>query len=139
MLSIVKLEPHTPAVGTSAFDLVSAGNLYSDFDIPVWISVAFWVVTPDVLAVADGYQIDINYVDPTGQTRTINSTPFSLGNGAAFSVIPVTPIQRESATSLVELVATRGGAGLGAPEVAARIMMTRLCNDNIAVSNIWTP
>lgn len=139
MFSLVTLDGYTPAVGSESYDLVANGNLYTDFEIPVWIAFSFWVTTADVLAAADGFQLDLNYVDPTGQTITVNGTPFSLGNAAGFSTIPVTQIQRQSGSSLVEIVATRGGGGLGSPVVAGRIMMSRFCFDNLAVNNIWTP
>lgn len=140
MFTIVKLDNYEPIVGSQTFDLVANNIVDPDaFDIPVWLSVTYWIVTEDVAAIAEGFSISVNYVDPTGTTRTIAGTPISLGIAEGIFVLPVTPIQRQSASSLVELVATRSAGGAGAPIVSARIMASRLNYEHIPVQANWTP
>ncbi len=136
MFSIIRLDNFEPEPGTVSYDLVANNHLSPDFDIPVWVSMAYWVVSADG---GDGFSMSINYVDPTGQTRSIDGSTIGLGDSAAFVVVPVTPIQRLSDSSLVEVTATNFGSGAGSPLVAARIMVGRMSYEQIVAGADWTP
>lgn len=109
------MDPVTPANGT--FDFFSA-NLTPDFETPVWCSFAYWVDVAAVLGTA--FTMDVNYVDPTGQTRTESGSPISLADSTGFFRSPLFSIQRLSATSVVEVVRTLIGVA-STSKVAARI------------------
>lgn len=130
---IVELNDATPADDT--YDMHDAG-MSDDNGIPVWVSIAYWVTTADVTA--GGYSISLEYVDPVGETRVVNGTPISLADATAFTYVPVFPIQRQSSSSLAQLVADLSGLA-GSAKISARIKFSGESNENIGGFHEWTP
>lgn len=122
------------APSNDTFDFHDA-DLTNSFEGTVWCSMTYWVSTADILA-AGAFNVDINYTDPTGQTRAVNGTPISLQDGTAFFASPVFPIQRLSGGSTLEAVSTLGGVAAGSA-VSCRIMFSGYTEEDISLTE-WT-
>lgn len=114
----------TPANGQDDFTQISGCQ---DATGPHWISFCYWIETADVLA-AGAFSMDINYTDPTGQTRTINGTPISLQDSTGFFSRPVEMIERDTVNSTWTLDRTLAGVAAGS-KVAYRVMHTAAPGD----------
>lgn len=110
-------------------DAVTPSSFVHDFNEiaaeigPVWMSFDFWVHTADVLAGA--FTMDINWLDPTNQTRTINGSTISLGDATGRnSNNQVFAVQRLDGTALWEAASTLIGSA-GSSLISYRLMLQK--------------
>lgn len=122
------------APSNDTFDFHDA-DLTNSFEGTVWVSVCYWIATADALA-AGAFSVDINYTDPTGQTRTMSGTPISLQDPTGFYSSFVFPVQRLSGGSTLEAVSTLVGSAAGAL-VSCRVMFSGYTEEDISLTE-WT-
>lgn len=121
---VKQVDAVTPANGQEDFTQITGCQ---DATGPHWVSFCYWIDTADALA-SGAFNIDINYVDPTGQTRTINGPPISLQDSAGFANVAVQMVQRQTETSAWTLDLTLAGSAAGS-KVSYRVMHTAAPGD----------
>lgn len=129
---IVYFDDRTPS--NDSFSLYD-GGLSDCSSIPLWLAWTYWISTEDLLA-AGAVNIDFEYVDPTGQTRTISGSPISLQDGTSQFSSPFVQAIRQNDTSLARMVMTLAGSAADA-KVAFRLRFTGDTNENLGGQTNW--
>lgn len=130
---IVYFDDRTP--GNDNFSLYD-GGLNDCPSIPLWLSWTYWVSVDDILAVG-AVNIDFEYIDPTGQTRTVNGSPISLQDSTAQFSSPLVQAVRQSDSSLARMVMTLAGLAASS-KVSCRVRFTGDTSESIGGYTAWT-
>lgn len=94
----------------------------TDADGSQMIGFTYWVATAGGVT-AGAFNLDIQWEDPSGQTRTLNGSPISLQDPNASFASPAVCMRRSTANTLFDLVKTLIGAADGA-EIGYSIIAT---------------